>query len=353
MTNLEKILYSIVIIFLLVIFLYVLSVNDIITGRVETGDIRFKKRGDTLVDIISDVPGRHYDKAVGHFVDGDSHRSWLLRKLGVFWIGIIPNNMHSFTIEKTKENLAGDGPENWVTKPIKEEVRSLRYEFPRSFVLKDVELVGDAGNASAPRVHVLITCKFRVYNPIIPVFVLKGDFFRNAEGIVGAEVTDILNQLKDTRDFLQQDKSEAKGILSHLKEDDSPCNNSLREQVGLELIGITISNYDPGNRDFIDAAAKEEVAKMLGLAAKADAEAYATQLDIRTVADVKRLKAIADASGTEIKQIVSNLEHTGASADLINNAVMEMIRFKFIASSNLTTFVDKGNNPTPTIPLKP
>lgn len=244
---------------------FALAKMDIFFTRLETGDIKFIDSGSSLHRIIYDTPGFELDKN-NMFIPSTAKRShpWF----GLYWVGIPPfRKIHKFTIVKERENPSGTNVENWITKGKEEEVSSLRFTFPRPYAFPKVEL----GDKDPVAIDVLAVSKFEVVDPIKLVYKLKGKFFENAGGIINAAVGDRLNDFT-LKDFIDEDKGEVNGILSHLKDPTGGFNKALIEQVGLRQVGIAM-RYDPSNEKVREAMEAKTIAVAQGEAKKATAEA--------------------------------------------------------------------------------
>lgn len=272
---------------------FLLAKKDIFFTRLETGDIKFIDSGSSLHKIIYDTPGFELDENK-KFVPSTTKRShpWF----GLYWIGIPPfRKIHKFTITKERENPSGKGVEDWIIKGKEEEVSSLRFTFPRPYGFPKVEL----GDENPVAVDLLAVSKFRVVDPVKPVYGLKGKFFENAGGIVRAGVADTANNY--TFDgFIKEDKGETGQMFASLRDPAGAFNKALIEQVGLCQDGIAVS-YDPANQALRDAMEAKTIAFANGEAIKvtADAKAYETEKAGTAAANVRKamIKATVDGFG--------------------------------------------------------
>ncbi len=340
---LEISLYVLLLLILAPFVLYALSAEDVFFTRMASGNIKFIMRGESVVKIIHNVSGK---KLVdGRFQPGDETKSWLNEKIGIWWIGIPPwSSVHTFQIKKEKENPSGTTPDTWITIGEKVTVNSLRFTFPRPFVMRAVEL------ADRTTVDLLVVCKFEVEDPYTPVFLFKGGFFDNAGSIIKAKINDELKQFRNITEFIQVEKSES-GFLAPLKNEHG-FNDILLEQVGLKLVGIVIAQYDPADKAVLEAANKEALAKMLGLAQIAEAEAYATQLGIRTSADRDRLIELARGREALIQKTVDSMKTTGADDETIAFVVGQILKADAVAQSKITSWVEGGAGTLSTFPIR-
>ncbi len=272
---------------------YALSNKDIFFTRLETGDIKFIDHGKTLHRIIFDVSGVKLNEN-DLFVNTTTSRkrSWW----GIYWLGI-PGiaSVHRFKITKELENPSGKNMDDWIIKTGVEEVSSLRYTFPRPYTFPKVEL----GDEDPVAIDVLAVAKFEVVDPIKLVYKLKGRFFENAGGILNAAVGDKLNNYT-LADFINEDKGEVKGILSHLKEPGGDFNKALIEQVGLRLVGIAM-RYDPSNEAVRQAMEAKTIAFHKGEARKAEADAEAFAQERLADASKKKIALTVEAMKGDAK----------------------------------------------------
>ncbi len=309
--------------------------------RLESGDIGFVMRGNTLHRIIHDIRG--YELVNGRFVPTTTQqkRPWL----GLYWIGVPPFfHLHTFKIVKEVENLSGKTPDEWIKDKGEEMVRSLRFIFPRPFVQRTVEL-GDR----IP-VDLLLLTKFQVVDPYTPVFLFKGKFFELAGAIVIAAVTDVLKNLS-LDEFVHAEKGEVGGILKGLKDPAGLLNKELEKQTGLRLVGISIPQYDPSDKAVREAMNAERIAQEQAKAKVAEAEGHAAQLKIRVEADASAQERLARARGTRIRETVATLASSLANPDVVARGAADVLEMEAATSpdSKLTTLV-KGNTP-PVVPI--
>jgi predicted membrane chloride channel (bestrophin family) len=129
-------------------------------------------------------------------------------------------------------------------------------------------------------------------------------------------------------------------------------NDILREQVGLKLVGIVIAQYDPADKAVLEATNKEAIAKLLGLAQVAEAQAYATQLQIRTGADRDRLIELAKGREALIKKTVEQMQATNASPEAIAHVVGQILKAESVSNSQISSWVEAGGNAFPTFPIR-
>ncbi len=256
------VLFTVVSVFVLVV---VLLVKLGFYTTLDTGNIKYIYRGETLLRIIADVPGKIVR---GHkLVRGVAKKSWLQKWFGLYYVGIpgIASVRH-FNIKKKKEVeiTEGKSPIDWIEDSGSVEVDSLRARFPRPFLLVNVEL-GDRQT-----VTLLVVVMLEVVDAYIPVPQLKGDFFGNTASTLRAAIDDILKAIESMDAFIAVTKGEG-GVLSPMENSTlangeivvSAFNKKLEQQVGLHLVGAAIADWDPS-----DKAIREAMNKNLSLRGK-------------------------------------------------------------------------------------
>src|SRR3989344_4809477 len=141
MYTLGLILTGIIILILLPFAFYSLAKDDWFFTLLESGNIKYIYFGDTLRRIIADVRGKKLD---GHqLVDGEEERSFVEKTFRLYWVGVpLIASVKRFTIKPRKEweETAGKAPTEWIRDFPAREVTSLRYAFPRPYLLMEVEL---------------------------------------------------------------------------------------------------------------------------------------------------------------------------------------------------------------------
>jgi len=301
---------------------YVLSARDMFFTRLESGNMKFIKTGDGLRKIIYNTPGFELDKDDVFVPTTEKKgRPWL----GLYWIGLPPfAKIHKFNIVKEIENPEGEKPGDWILRE-KEEVTvdSLRFVFPRPYLLREVEL------KDRTSVDVLVVIKFQVVQPFIPVFFFKGKFFENAGADIRATVSDILKRYTLEEFVVAKSKGEADGVLSEMKNPEGEFNKTLIGQVGLIVTGASIPQYDPSDKDLRKAMNARTIAEERGQARVAEANAEATAQE-----------RLATAQRIEVEEMVA-----GFKGDTLSAA--KVLRAKALAGkdSKISTLVDGGASP--------
>jgi hypothetical protein len=312
---------------------------------VESGNIKFITRGNSLAKIVHDVKGMKLEN--GLLIPGTERKWFWNTRFGLWWVGFPPfSRVHTFPITKERENPEGKTSEDWIDRDDDEAViSSLRFTFPRPYVLKDVEL------ADRIPIDLLVIAKFEVVNPYIPVFNFKGKFFENAGADLRGAVIDIVKGL--TLDaFIDAPKGETGGILETMKNPTGSFNLELIKQVGLKLVGISIPQYDSSDKKVRAAMNAQTVAEEEAKGKIAEANGYATQLAIRAEADGKAKERLAAAEGVRVKEIMNQLKISNASPDALVQTMGTILEAEALTgeTSKLTTLV-KGNAPV-VVPIK-
>jgi len=294
----------------------------------ESGSIKFIMRGETLWRTIYDLPGGKDIKCVNKGTGFKKSR--FNKRFGLYWIGIPPfGRIHRFPIVKERENPEGKNAGSWVQRDPEETiVDSLRYVFPRPFVLSAVEL------ADRTPIDLLVIAKFEVVDPYLPVFIFKGKFSENASGIIRSAVIDILGK-KTLDDFIAAEKDEINGILQHMKDletDPDPkkgkFNRELIKQVGLRLVGISIPQYDPHDDSgkLREAMNAQIIAQEEAKAVKAKAQGYKEGKALEAEADANYETKLAEARGARVRATREALSGDEATARVLQAEALPNLR---------------------------
>lgn len=307
---------------------YVLAKKDTLVTTLSTWEVKFIDHGETLHRIIHNTPGYKLDEN-NRFVPTTEKPKRPF--LGIYWVGIPPfASVRRFTISKERENPLGTTVENWITRGEDEEVSSLRFYFPRPYVIPKVEL----GKVTPVSVDILAVSKFRVVDPVKMVYGLHGKFFENAAGIVKAGVGDILNDY-DLPRFIEANKGEDGDMLAPLRGPGS-FNSALEKQIGMVQEGIALS-YDPAHKALREAMEAKTIAIANGEAIKATADATYHK-------NVREAQAKAMERELRIKATLSGFSGNAEAATKV--LVAE-------ARPNVTTEVTSGATPVVPIGGKP
>ena len=292
-------------------------------------------RGETLHTTIYDLPA---GKDIGCVNKKTGFKkSWFNKRFGLYWIGVPPfGRVHQFSIVKERENPSGKSAQEWITRdPQETPVDTLRYVFPRPFVLEAVEL------ADRTPIDLLVICKFEVVDPYLPVFIFKGKFAENASGIIRSAVIDTLK--KETLDsFIAAEKDEVSGILQHMKERDGDFNKVLVNQVGLRLVGISIPQYDPhdDSGELREAMNAQIIAQEQAKAVVAKARGYKDGRALEAEADKDYAVKQAEAYGVKVKATREALAGDEAAARVLHADALP---------KSLATFVEGGGKAVPVV----
>lgn len=332
---------------------YYLAMINVCFTFLESGNIKYIYRGDTLKKILADVKGKKISSD-GHTlvdVDGTEEKHLWEKWFGVYWIGLWPfASVKRFKIKRRKEeeDTSGKPKTAWIRTLDTIEVDSLRAAFPRPFLMEKVEL-GDRQT-----VDILLVGKFHVVDAYIPVPELKGEFFELTSSTLRGAVIDRLELIPDMDEFIKANKGEGEGaILEHLTKPDGPFNTTLAKRVGLHLVGITIPEWDPSDTKVRDAMSKKFIAEKEGEATEATAKAYARSLGLSTTADAARIRDLGIARGGQIKEAVAAFGSGGGDKTIALRAAADVLEMEAATSetSKIETLVQGGGTP-PVLPIK-
>lgn len=320
-----------------------LAKYDIFFTLLTSNEIKFIVQSDGSLDrIIHDVKGFWYNTETHEFEKNDPKepkktKTSLQKKSGLYWIGIPPfKRIYSFQIIKQREREGKtDDPNQWLSEEERETVTALRFTFPRPFVLLTAEL------KDRTTINMFVLCKFEVVKPYEPVFIFKGDFFRNAGAILQGAVIDIINEY-GIEEFIGKSKGEVEGILSALKNHDGPFNRELIQQVGLRLVGITIAKYDPSDQEIVKAIRAKAFAEQQGQATVVKAEKDAEARRIEAMAERDAQLSLANGRSAFIRATISSLALPGSDPTAVTQSAAKVLASEAIASekSKITTWVD-------------
>lgn len=354
------ILYPIITGVLLYFAVYELAKMDLFFTFLESGNIKYIYVGNTLKRIIADIEGKVIDKhIVRDRLSGDKDpRSWVERKLGLYWVGFPPFSMvKKFVVplKKELEETSNKPPAEWIVDKGHRDVDSLRFMFPRPLMLLKAEL-GDPKDRQT--VDVLAIGQFQVVNAYTPVVQLKGDFWELLAGIMRAAILDIVERQGTMDAFIVADKSDSPtSILYSLwaKGADSDFNKVLIERTGLMLVGAAIPQWDPSDEATRKAMQLAFVALKEKEKALIDASAYSESLKIKTDAEALAQRNLAAARGVRVRETATGIAGSldNADHDTVAQAVATILQAEAHAGpdSKITTVVVNGGNTPAVIPL--
>lgn len=344
----EVSLFIVITLIALVGTLYTLAKENLFFTFLESGNIKYIRRGETVVRIIADIEGEivYYNKGWKSL-----SVTILSRALGMYWIGLPPiGNVLKFEVSRKKEleEPTGRPPKEWIQTLEPKMVDSLRHAFPRPILIEKAEL----GAEDRQTVDVLAIGKFLVVNPYIPVVQLKGDFWELLSGLFRAAVLDLIERTGTIDKFIERDKSDKSGSLLHeLWEEGSEFNRVLTEKTGLKLVGAAIPQWDPSDEATRKAMQARFLAEKDREAKIVEADAYAQVVRTKTEADAAAQLKLAEVRGIRVRETAAGLASTNASADEVTRATAAILRAEAHAGpdSKITTLVD-GGGASPVIP---
>lgn len=358
--------------------LHVLAKTNRHATHVETGGMKFRVRGETLQDVLDNIPDHFIDQGTHVLtpknVDSGTRRTvgWLQESFGIFWVSIFYPliKIHDFNIvaDKLKQEIAGQEK-----LPIRERIQSeirnakgyLRFRFTHPLLVPNIELGKDRW-----KVDMILVVDIRIVNPVIVVFDYKGTVMRQVDAAISSATLDYWNgglvigpngqSLRDNEgnlvkrefgysEFVEADKgptSDFSKVIMNLNDSTSPSlvDDGLKTRFGIEIMAAWIEEVDlsPDQKTLDDAARGVEEKRLLADARKQEAageQAY------------ERLTR--QGVGEGLKAIIDSLVAAGIPAVQAGIMAQEQIRTANLAGqhSKITTYIEGGSSIKPTIPI--
>jgi hypothetical protein len=335
---------------------YVLSQTNRYATRVETGGFKFLVKGESLYQVIDNLPDHEV------YVDQDTYRvghtgrrrkiRWLEKWLGMIWISFLwpTKEVHSFEVVADKMKSDEEIATNKI--PVRQQVKTetrrtdyLRFRFPHPVLVTNVELGGDRW-----QVDLIIMLDIIVINPATVVFGYKGRVLRQVDAAVSAATIDFWNDRKfNYQKFVATDKGPsspfAKKILA-LNDSTAPGPQAdgLADRFGVKIMAVWVSTSDlsPDQKLLDEAAKAVEKERHLADAATEKARGEAALEE-----------GIRAGIGRGFREIIRNLAASGLTPEQTAPILQEQVRMSGIADSKLTTYVEGGGNVLPTLPTSP
>lgn len=336
--------------------LYKFSEKNFLFTKLGSGEIKYIMRGELLHHMIHDVRGKKWEKGVNNtenaklipIPDGEKaeQKKWWEEKFGLYWIGLPPAaKVLNFVIKKTRENTAGQKPEEWIDQIEKEPIEAFRQTFPMPFVFKQIEL------ADRTKVDLLVVGTFEVIKPYIPAIQLKGDYYTRMHSRVMAATADVVGKIENLKKFIASNKKEQDGILHDpLLDENCIFQKELLKNTGLKLTEIAISNYD-AEKGMEEAARKEAIAEREAAAVEATAKGLARKIEIEAEAMAKQIEKLGEAKAkaktAQISATVNALSLGGkAEPNIVTQVAGSLLGKEAIGGpdSKVTTWVEGGSN---------
>ena len=338
----EVLAYIVIISILLGIIIWNLAKEKKFFSFVPTGEVELVVAGETFVKILNNIPKKDVEDGIliKRSKTYNGPLGFLEKKFGLFWIGVYPfRKVHQFEIYKERENPNSNGdskPETWIIRdkePTK--VTGLRGKFPRPVLVPNIEFEdGIQGN-------LLILCELEAYKPEVPIFILNARFFELLASNIKTGVIEYCKNIKFT-DFMKVDKKNG-GKMSN--EIISNIGETIKTNVGIELTGLAVSNYDTTDKGIQKILEAKERKRL-------QTEADISQAEL----DKKRKKAVAEgdseadkirasASIQDIKETVRELVDQGVDPNIAAQVASGVGRIQRLTrdGSKITTFVDGGS----------
>jgi hypothetical protein len=152
-----------------------------------SGEIKFITDGESVSEVIANVPGKSYDSGKDIFTDGDPHIRWLIKKWGIVWVSwFYPiRRVHRYDFEYDELQAETDPTTKEVVytmvhREYKDDkaVNSLYWRFQYPVLAREVELAGNF------KIKVLVNVTFEVVKPVYLIFTLKGNWMPFATSAV-------------------------------------------------------------------------------------------------------------------------------------------------------------------------
>ena len=338
----------------LLVLLHVVTKKNWQATRVETGGMKFKVLGESVVKVLDNIPG--------HFVDQKTHEvkpegqagekrapRYLESKLGIFWVSwLYPMiRIHNFQIvaDKLKEEIPG-AEKLPIRERIQTELRDaegyLRFRFPHPLLIPAIELGKDRW-----KVDLILVLDIRIVNPVVVVFDYKGKVLRQVDAAVSSAAIDFWNDKEyGYPEFIDADKGPTSPFSKKIMELNNTTSPALRDdglktRFGVEIMAawIEMADLSPEQKPLDDAARGVQQAKLL-----ADAKTEGARG--AQVFEAAKRKGIAEGFGSIIQSL------KGAQIDVrqAGEILKEEVRTGNIAQAGLTTYIEGNSKIKPVIP---
>lgn len=262
---------------------------------------------------IIDIEG-HKLNDVGDIIGGTPEWNRLdriMRKInGTYFIGPeFFRHKHTFTIITSKENpnaTVESSPDEWVTPGVERTVSELRWKFPRSVMVPNVEFKGML------RGNIRVLANFEVKNPYRAVFTQNAKFFELIESYLRTATNEFCQKIT-TEEFERVNKQLGGDFSQFVVK---TVNDSLVRETGIAITGASISLFDSSDKETQRLLELEQKTEIEGNAAinKAKKEGQA-EIEAAT-AKAEAVKILATSSVADVMQTVEGLKNLGVSSDV-------------------------------------
>lgn len=337
---------------------------------ITTNTFKFVAANDTLIRVID---GRNMLRVIEKDCHGEEVvverpriQGWLERNFGIVYVSwMFPiKRIHSIKVvtDKIKDNFDKSNPDiQTMIVSDKKEVYELRDEVVHPLFIQGVDLSNGA------TIDLVLIYWTRTKNPCKMV-TRSGNWetIHNTKTIdewMTAEVNAFFNGDKDKMMSLQRALNEDRGPGSRFRSHIIGKISALAEkEIGLEIFSIAGSTLvpspgNPVNKQILEAIAQEEIAKATAAANIAEAvgqaqiditqaEGYKTATNIKTDADARRAKDLAQATATVDVEMIEKIKKTGMSDEAIAQIIATgklpegITHFTIVSGSGVTPVID-------------
>lgn len=303
----------------------------------------------THVRTVIDIAGHTLDKD-GNIIAGAHKWLWIDRIMrsvnGRYFVGPkFLRHKHVFQIVASKENpnaTTTSSPDDWVTTGEPRDVSELRYVFPRSVMVPNVEFLGMI------RGNIRVLANFRVKNPRRAVFTQNGKFFDLIESYLRTATNEFC-QDKTIQNFTTINKQLGGDFSQFVVR---TINNKLIEETGIEITGASISLFDSSDKETQRLLEAKQKAELEGEAAitKAEKERKAAVIKAKGVAKANKIEA--GSKIVDIKETVKELNQLGVDPNMAAQVAATIGKAQRITGmENLSTYVEGGGNTPISVPI--
>ena len=336
--SLMTVIFTAILGFVIYIAMLIMARFEFILTYCQQNHVRAIMRGEDFDHFIENIKGQKVDDdgAAEPATDGDKDDprdqqgfwGWLLKKMGMYWVGLPPRNVLKFRLRWNKyTKVGGTGSNDYALEPRDETVGSILFQTVYPVEIREVELTGNIKVNFLLLVTVEVKNFFRAFFGILPT----GNFINFLTSTIqtGAKETGGKISFDDLRNEFKENKS---SFEEHLKK---TRNELLLREIGHEIVSVQFVAYQEISDEEVKKALRaKEIAKLNaeGVREKAEGER-----------DAK--KTVAEGEAYHLKIVGKEMEDNPRAA--------ELRRLQAIENSNLVTPGGGGDNLLFNIPVSP
>jgi len=334
-SEVEAMFALIILLVLIILAIYTSAKESMHATFIPEGMIKFLVKGGTMVEIVPNISGRHYNtknRKIEKTVSPTTNsQGFLADQFGIFFrvrslmYPIV--RWHKFTIDASRlvveSKRKGKPFTQWI-ESASQEVEGLRWRFHQPFLFENIEL------KDGYTVNILVFALFEVVNPYLPVFIYRGKFFEQLSAAIQGKMSEYLNNSTYT-EFIKLDKGQGGGFtpeLIKLNDRTTAVPKGIEALLGIRCIDGWVVEFGLSG-----ASAKQKEA----IVAKETERLLGEGVKVKASAEAEAIETLTKAQSDRFDRLLSAMVAKGVTPDEAARSVAAKIVSENLRDSKITT----------------